>query len=353
MTPDEDGGEDEDRPRRRGGGGGPPGDDDDDDDDDGWGGGGDGDRGDDDALPIPDLPPLSTDDPTASLPHSMAVPDSAWASLTSVDEGQVVSIERRLLEFSTARTFTTPQRAMLDHCITALSEAVADADEGVRPRWYALLHLLPRMLCTTASLRRARASAPRPFWRRNRTQHRRRASTEHVDAVFRDRCYAFMTGNWAPLLTVPAAARRILHEADDDRLARDVLALVHAGELSRAMARADALALASPTASTIEALRALHPPDDHSLSPHAPLFCPIDLEALAPPPLPTALSQSASPTQPFMRSFSVSCLAALLLIMRAGGMSTLPPRTATSPPLDPTNPLAPPQPSSLAVVLLP
>ena len=70
------------------GGGGPPGDDDDDDDDDGWGGGGDGGRGDDDALPIPDLPPLSADDPTASLPHSMAVPDAAWASLTSVDEAQ-------------------------------------------------------------------------------------------------------------------------------------------------------------------------------------------------------------------------------------------------------------------------
>jgi hypothetical protein len=246
--------------------------------------GGPGQRERSDDLPVPDLPPLDTSDPTASLPHSMAIPDSAWRSLSSVDETQVVGIERRLLEFSTARTFTTSQRAMLDHCITATAEATADAPEDVRARWYALLHLLPRMLCTTASLRRAKASAPRPFWRRNRTQRHRRASTDHVDAVFRDRCHAFMTGNWAPLLAVPAAARRILHEADDDRLARDVLALVHAGELSRAMARADALALASPTASTIEALRTLHPPDDHSLSPHAPLFCPVDLEALAPSP---------------------------------------------------------------------
>ena len=79
-----------------------------------------------------------------------------------------------------------------------------------------------------------------------------------------------MTGNWAPLLTISPVARRILHDADDERLARDVLALVHAGELGRAMARADALALASPTASTIEALRALHPSDDHSPSRHAP-----------------------------------------------------------------------------------
>jgi hypothetical protein len=102
-----------------------------------------------------------------------------------------------------------------------------------------------------------------------------------------------MTGNWAPLLTISPVARRILHEADDDRLARDVLALVHAGQLSRGMARADALALASPTASTIEALRALHPPDDHSLSPHAPLFCPDDLERLAPP-----LAPGADPHEP-------------------------------------------------------
>ena len=28
----------------------------------------------------------------------------------------------------------------------------------------------------------------------------------------------------------------------------------------------------------------MHPPDDHSLTPHAPLFCPVNIEALAPPP---------------------------------------------------------------------
>ena len=62
------------------------------------------------------------------------------------------------------------------------------------------------------------------------------------------------------------------------------------------MARADALALASPTASTIEALRALHPSDDHSPSRHAPAFCP--LEALGPPPPPPG----SDPSEPLKRA---------------------------------------------------
>ena len=52
---------------------------------------------------------------------------------------------------------------------------------------------------------------------------------------------------------------------DDERLARDVLALVRGGELSRAVARADAAELAEAVASTVEALASLHPPDDHLL----------------------------------------------------------------------------------------
>ena len=70
-----------------------------------------------------------------------------------------------------------------------------------------------------------------------------------------------------------------------------------------------------------------------------------------PPLLPTARIASAFLTPSCTKSSFVSCLAALLLIMQAGGMSILPPRTATSPPLGLTSQLAPPLPLSLAVVL--
>ena len=50
------------------------------------------------------------------------------------------------------------------------------------------------------------------------------------------------------------------------------------------MARAQALDLAAPVDSTIAALRALHPPDDHCLPSDGPRYASCPLEELSPPP---------------------------------------------------------------------
>ena len=50
------------------------------------------------------------------------------------------------------------------------------------------------------------------------------------------------------------------------------------------MARADALVLAEPVASTVAALRALHPPDDHALGPDGPDLPPLQQFAPVTPP---------------------------------------------------------------------
>ena len=200
----------------------------------------------------------------------------------------MIALERRLLDFSTSRKLSSSQRAMLDHCTTITAEAISAAPSQVAARYYALFHLLPRMLVTESSLRRAKASTPRPFWsqgKKKQQQRHRHASSTHEDTIFRSRCYAFLTGNWAPLLTVHPSARRITHETDDKKLSLDILALVHGGQLSRAMARADAMALAAPVASTIAALRALHPPDDHALHPDSSPPPPICDYAPPDPPL--------------------------------------------------------------------
>jgi hypothetical protein len=200
----------------------------------------------------------------------------------------VIALERRLLDFSTSRKLSSPQRAMLDHCTTIIAEAIVAASPQVAARYYALFHLLPRMLVTETSLRRAKASSPRPYWsqgKKKQQQHRRHASTAHEDVVFRSRCYALLTGNWAPLLKVHRSARRLVHATDDKKLSQDILALIHGGQLSRAMARADPMALAAPVASTIAALRALHPPDDHALHPESPAPPPICDYAPPDPPL--------------------------------------------------------------------
>jgi len=255
------------------------------------GGGGDrrDDQEDDDDPPLPPhLPPFEPDNPTASLPTSLdSIPEAAWATL-GLNDSDVIALERRLLDFSTSRKLSSSQRAMLDHCTTITAEAISAASSQVAARYYALFHLLPRMLVTETSLRRAKASAPRPYWsqgRKKQQQRHRHASSTHEDTIFRSRCYAFLTGNWAPLLTVHASARRITHATDDKKLSLDILALVHGGQLSRAMARADAMALAAPVASTIAALRALHPPDDHALHPDSSPPPPICDYAPPDPPL--------------------------------------------------------------------
>ena len=236
-----------------------------------------------------DLPPFNSEAPLVSLPHSVVASPAAWLSL-GLNDHDVVQLERRYLAFGTERSLTTPQRAMLSHCISAVAEETVSASEETRPRWCALLHLLPRMLTCQAVLRRASAAA-RPFWRTGRRRRHQRTpsprghgTASHADATFRDRCYAFLTGDWAPLLHIPAAARRLVLTADDDRLTRDVLALIHAGELSRAVARSQAVELAQPVSSTLAARAALHPPDDHSLDPGALRFDTCPLDELAPPP---------------------------------------------------------------------
>ena len=143
-----------------------------------------------------------------------------------MDERGALELERRFMSFGTARLLSSAQRTMLEHCVSAVTEALVEAPQADRARWCALLHLTPRLLVSSASLRRAASAAPRPFMRRRRGGRRRHASTDHVDTVFRDRCYAFMTGDWRPLFIMPPAARRLFHEADDERLAHDVLALV-------------------------------------------------------------------------------------------------------------------------------
>ena len=140
-----------------------------------------------------------------------------------LDDSDVIALERRLLEFSTSRKLSPSQRAMLDHCTTITAEAITAAPSHLAARYYALFHLLPRMLVTEASLRRAKAAAPRPFWRQGKKKQQQRfrhASSAHEDTVFRSRCYAFLTGNWAPLLTVHRSARRIVHATDDKKLSK-------------------------------------------------------------------------------------------------------------------------------------
>ena len=146
-------------------------DDDDDDDNQGGdgGGGGSGDHreeDDEDQPPLPPhLPPFRDDNPTACLPTSLdSIPESAWATL-GLDDSDVIALERRLLDFSTSRKLSSSQRAILfDHCTTITAEAITAAPSQAAARYYALFHLLPRMLVTETSLRRAKAAAPRPFW---------------------------------------------------------------------------------------------------------------------------------------------------------------------------------------------
>ena len=154
------------------------------------------------------------------------------------------------------------------------------------------------------------------------------ASTDAADVIFRDRCHAFLTCRWSCLLAVPDAARRLLHDSSDVRLTQDVLALVHEGELSRAVSRAQALDLAAPVATTIDALRAFTRP--MTIAFHR-----------TPLPLPRALWRTFCLITPggshwIVQSSTLSsmadCRVRLLLIMLAGAMSTWLGLTAMGPP---------------------
>ena len=210
--------------------------------------------------------------------------------LLSLDVHGAITLERRYLEFGTERKLTAAQRAMLDHCACIIIESLDAATAVERPRWCALLHLLPRLLTTQAVLRCSRPR--RPFMRSARRSPARpsKSKPNNSDLVFRDRCHALLTGRWAPLLGIPRAARRLKFARNDAQLAKDVIALVREGEFSRAMTRADAAQLAEATETTIEVLRGLHPADDHALPPGA---VQQPLSDLAPPPDAEGLSEDA------------------------------------------------------------
>jgi hypothetical protein len=252
----------------------------------------------------------------------------------------VIALERRLLDFSTSRKLSSSQRAMLDYCTTITAEAISTAPSQVAARYYALFHLLPRMLVTETSLRRAKASAPRPYWsqgKKKQQQRHRHASSTHEDTVFRSRCYAFLTGNWAPLLAVHPSARRITHETDDKKLSLDILALVHGGQLSRAM--------------WPELTRWPSPPPlpqpSRPFEPSTPLMT-MPFTLIAHPLLRFVITllpthpSSRSPVLTSMKYGSANSPNSLPLTMAAGAMSTFPLPTASSPlhaPMPPRRPL--------------
>ena len=57
---------------------------------------------------------------------------------------------------------------------TITAEAITAAPSHLAARYYALFHLLPRMLVTEASLRRAKAAAPRPYWNQGKKKQQQR-----------------------------------------------------------------------------------------------------------------------------------------------------------------------------------
>ena len=87
-----------------------------------------------------------------------------------------------------------------------------------------------------------------------------------VQRVVIARCRAFLRGEWEELLMGPRGAargrqpERVLAEVTLERAAKDACRLAKEGEFRRAVQRLQLAHLAPPTAETVEALHALHPP---------------------------------------------------------------------------------------------
>ena len=87
-----------------------------------------------------------------------------------------------------------------------------------------------------------------------------------VQRVVITRCRAFLRGEWEELLMGPGGSargrqpERVLAEVTLERAAKDARKLAKEGEFRRAVQRLQLAHLAPPTAETVEALHALHPP---------------------------------------------------------------------------------------------
>eukprot|EP00854_Cymbomonas_tetramitiformis_P009962 gene9962-biopygen10183 len=81
-----------------------------------------------------------------------------------------------------------------------------------------------------------------------------------VAQVIKERCARFLRGEWEGLhVEVPGDRRAVLAEADEERVLRDAVRLVKAGQLGKAAKRLELAKLAPATEETLLKLKQLHP----------------------------------------------------------------------------------------------
>ena len=149
-------------------------------------------------------------------------------------------------------------------------------------RWLSIFHLLPRLLLLSSLHKRINTPYTSKI-RRTAGGRRIRAPCDLARDAFKTRVRAFLNGRFYELLSTsydvtnyPHLPQNQTHYSPESRLspiaptrslrsrALEVRDLVRLDELSRAVTRADAALLATPSPSTISALTQLHPQPAHS-----------------------------------------------------------------------------------------
>ena len=179
---------------------------------------------------------------------------------------------------ATVKSLPSRQKELVAHCVCLVSEQIV-ASEGVDVcRWLSIFHLIPRLLLLSSLHKRINTPYTSKF-RRTAGGRRIRAPCDLAGDAFETRVRAFLRGRFFELLTTsydvanyPHLPPEQTHYSPDTppptrslrSRALEVRDLVRLGELSRAVTRADAASLATPSPSTISALTHLHPEPYHS-----------------------------------------------------------------------------------------
>ena len=138
-----------------------------------------------------------------------------WACL-GLDADGSLPFHLRFFDAPTPKRLPPEVRLMLSHCVTILAERMLSAPDSEAARWFALWHILPRLLVPQEALQRAGVS------QNPRSRSRRRSSSRRVSApfpedrsddIFRNRCLLFLNGRWDILLPPPCSPLLFPHRA--------------------------------------------------------------------------------------------------------------------------------------------
>ncbi|KAK3236244.1 hypothetical protein CYMTET_53603 [Cymbomonas tetramitiformis] len=88
---------------------------------------------------------------------------------------------------------------------------------------------------------------------------REKGEKKGVTQVIKERCARFLRGDWEELHAEAPGDRRATAEADEERVLRDAVRLVKAGQLGKAAKRLELAKLAPATDETLQMLERMHP----------------------------------------------------------------------------------------------